>query len=98
MDNVVKKIKERKHLYLGITPEGTRSYTERWKTGFYRIAQDAKIPLEIAKIDYRKKEVGIIACYTPLGLTLEEEIRQIRSYYTKDMARYPERFNDINMP
>ena len=38
-----------------IAAEGTRSYTEKWKTGFYHIAREAKVPIVCAGPDYPAK-------------------------------------------
>lgn len=40
---------------LVVAAEGTRSYTEKWKTGFYRIATEAKVPIVCAGPDYPRK-------------------------------------------
>lgn len=95
VDQAIQLLKEREHLHLGITPEGTRSYRDRWKTGFYRIALGAGVPIDIAKIDYGRKEVGIIDSIIPSG-DMERDIDAIRSLFTKDMACYPEKFCDIH--
>ena len=44
-----------------IAPEGTRKLTEGWKSGFYRIALAAQVPIVAATIDYPRREVGFIA-------------------------------------
>lgn len=93
-EQAIALLQEREHLHIGVTPEGTRGYSEQWKTGFYRIALAAGVPIEIAKIDYKRKEVGIIGCLIPTGDT-EEEIRSIRRLFSKEMARYPENFADL---
>lgn len=43
-------------LWVGITPEGTRAKVDRWKTGFLRIAYDAKVPVFLVGLDGRKKQ------------------------------------------
>jgi hypothetical protein len=45
--------------WLAITPEGTRSYRPYWKSGFYRIALAAKVPLVLVKIDYARKVLDV---------------------------------------
>lgn len=81
------------HLHLAVTPEGSRSYAQRWKTGFYRIAQGAGVPIEVAKLDFAKKEVGIIDLFYPTG-DLEKDLRHLQSYYSSKMAKKPELYND----
>jgi 1-acyl-sn-glycerol-3-phosphate acyltransferase len=66
--------------HLAITPEGTRKKTSEWKKGFYYIALKAKVPIQVAYIDYMKKEVGIKANFHPTG-NAEEDIMTIRSMY-----------------
>lgn len=42
---------------IGITPEGTRRQVSTWKTGFWRIAKGAQVPLVLTSFDYGRKEV-----------------------------------------
>ena len=44
---------------LVVAPEGTRSRTERWKSGFYHLARAANVPLALSFIDYRRRETGV---------------------------------------
>lgn len=92
-ERLVKFIRSHKALHIAITPEGTRSYTERWKTGFYRIALEAGIPIELALIDYKKKLVGIFEVFHPTG-NMEADIAYIHSRYSSEQAKYPNKFKD----
>lgn len=86
-------IRQQDELHIGITPEGTRSYTPTWKSGFYRIALEAGIPIELAVIDYRNKRVGIFEVFHPTG-DMERDIAYIRSRFRADQAKYPKLFAD----
>src|SRR5690606_7684454 len=46
-------------LIIALSPEGTRKKTERLKTGFYHIAKQAKIPIVLAAMDYKEKELVV---------------------------------------
>jgi len=46
--------------WLAITPEGTRSWRPGWRSGFYRVALKARVPLMIAALDYGRKQVRMI--------------------------------------
>lgn len=48
------------HFHLVIAPEGTRSLTPGWKSGFYYVARAAKVPVGLGFIDYPSKRVGIL--------------------------------------
>ena len=45
-------------MVLLITPEGTRSAQANWKTGFYHIASEAKVPVAVAFVDTAERRAG----------------------------------------
>ena len=59
--------------------------------GFYYIARDAEVPIVLAYIDYKDKEVGIKKVFMPTG-DVEKDMRMIKSYYKSFHARRPENF------
>ena len=54
-------------IQLVIPPEGTRSKTRYWKTGFYYIALNAQVPILMAYMDYERKVSGIGPMLHPTG-------------------------------
>lgn len=78
--------------YLLITPEGTRRRVKNWKRGFYFIALNAKVPIFLGFLDYRKKEGGIGMMVEPTG-NFEEDFKIIEDFYRGKQARHPEKFN-----
>lgn len=48
-------------LWLALAPEGTRSFTPHWRSGFYQVALQAGVPLGLAFFDYRQRRVGVLA-------------------------------------
>jgi len=75
---------------LVVAPEGTRGKTDRWKTGFYYIAQGAGVPVVLAYIDYARKVVGIGPVIHPSG-DQDADMRLIHDFYKDKVARYPEK-------
>ena len=55
VDQMVQRFGEYEQMWLGITPEGTRKRVTQWKSGFLRIARDAKVPIQTLFIDYPTK-------------------------------------------
>ena len=66
-------------VWLGITPEGTRSKVERYKTGYLRIAKGVGVPLFIVGIDSVNKRVVLDKIWEPTG-EIEAENAAIKSY------------------
>jgi len=46
-------------LWLGLSPEGTRSHTPGWRSGFYQVALGARVPVALIRLDYGQREVRI---------------------------------------
>ena len=59
VDQMITIFNEADDLCVGISPEGTRKRCEKWKSGFYHIALQAKIPLMLAYIDYEKQSLNV---------------------------------------
>lgn len=53
--------------WLALAPEGTRSWTPRWRSGFYQVAVGAAVPLALAHLDYGRRRVGIHSCLRLCG-------------------------------
>ena len=66
-DQVAEEFRKRKTFHVAITPEGTRKAVQKWKMGFYNIALKANVPIQLAYIDYTKKEMGITDIIYPSG-------------------------------
>ncbi len=92
VDEMVRLLGEHDELALVITPEATRSYTERWKSGFYHVARGAGVPILLGFVDYAKKEAGLGKVIEPSG-DFDADMRQIAQFYTSITPRYPERFS-----
>ena len=67
-------------LQLIVPPEGTRSKARYWKTGFYYIAQAAKVPIIMAYMDYSQKRSGIGPLFVPSG-DIEKDMMTIKAFY-----------------
>ena len=53
--------------WLALSPEGTRAWTPRWRSGFYQVAVGAAVPLALAHLDYGRRRVGIHSCLRLCG-------------------------------
>lgn len=89
---MVEEFDKREHFHLAITPEGTRGLVQKWKMGFYHIAISANVPIQLAYIDYGKKELAIKKVFYPTG-DEKADLKEIQNYYKDVQARFPEKFN-----
>ncbi len=84
----VDKHKQRRIFFL-FTPEGTRGKVEKWKTGFYHLAEGCKLPVFLAKVDFKNKQSGVFHTYHLTG-NKDEDIRSIQESYKKVRGKFPE--------
>jgi len=92
-DEVAAEFSKRESFHVGITPEGTRKSVKEWRKGFYHIAVKAGVPIQLAYLDYGKKECGITKIFYPTG-DEKADMKEIKNYYKEVTARFPERFNN----
>jgi len=87
-DEIAESFNKFDRLALLITPEGTRSYSPKWKKGFYYIAEKANVPIILGYIDYEKKIGGIGPVFQPTG-NIDEDIKEIKSFYFDKKGKNP---------
>ncbi len=90
VDQVVALYEKHEEFIITITPEGTRSYVPNWKTGFYRIAVQANIPIVMVGFDFERRIVEYREPFYPTG-ALEDDMEMILAYYRKFKGRHPEK-------
>jgi hypothetical protein len=76
------------YCWLAVTPEGTRSARPGWRTGFYRVAWQAGVPVGLASLDYGRREVRIT---TFMALTGDEtaDLQRIATVYAGVLGKRP---------
>jgi 1-acyl-sn-glycerol-3-phosphate acyltransferase len=88
---VVEQLTERMHkhprLWLAVAPEGTRRRVGKWKTGFWRVAHDAGVPVVCAAFHYPERRVHIGQRFD-VGDDMEADMRAIRDYYQPYVGRH----------
>lgn len=90
-ETLIEKYESTDHLVLAITPEGTRSRTDRWHTGFLRIALTAHVPIVLAVIDFSMRKAMIERTFEPTG-DIDADMAAIKAYYRPFKGKYPEKF------
>ena len=92
VEQMVGEFNKRDKLLLTIAPEATRERVNRWRKGFYHIAQQADVPLVLAYVDYKKKELGATKSFNLSGDEKKDK-EEIRKFYENISAKHPEKYN-----
>lgn len=80
--------------YFGLAPEGTRSKTRNWKSGFYRIAEGANVPVVLGFLDYGNKRLGLGPTITLTG-DRDTDMHIIRSFYASISGHTPAKASPV---
>lgn len=80
VDDIVIQYQQNDKFIVLIPPEGTRKKVKQWKTGFYHIANNAKVPILMGYVDASKKEAGLADFFQPSG-DIENDMQEIRAFY-----------------
>jgi 1-acyl-sn-glycerol-3-phosphate acyltransferase len=80
VDACVKLFETAPALLLGLSPEGTRKGVSKWRTGFYRIASGAGVPILPVAFDYRDHVIRMMPLFHPTG-DLEQDLPLIQALF-----------------
>ena len=91
VSSVVSSFNAQDGLVLGILPEGTRKKVTKWKSGFWYIAREAGVPIQLASLDYDKRafEFGLVIETTE---NKDSDMKKIQNYYKSVTPRHPSKF------
>lgn len=89
VEQIVNIFNSNNEFRLAIAPEGTRKKVDQWKSGFYYIAQSAKVPITPVSFDYKTKTVKIGAPFYTSG-NYEKDLVTLRSFYKGVVGKVPE--------
>ena len=94
VDEAVRMFAENESFYFGLAPEGTRSLTDGWKTGFYRIALEAGVPVVAGFLDYGNRRIGIHPAVELSG-NADADLARLADLYKDIEGRWPEKASPI---
>lgn len=96
IDKMVEQFNSREVMKLAILPEGTRSHVKYWKTGFYYIAVQARVPIALGYFDYANRVLGVGKTFYPSG-DIEKDMQIIREFYADKTGRHPQNQGAIEL-
>ena len=88
VERIAQQVKERRQVFLGLSPEGTRRKVERWKTGFHRIAMVASVPIFPVALDYSARCVRLFPLYQATG-DYQTDLHALQRHFHAGMALKP---------
>lgn len=80
--------------WLGLSPEGTRRHTDCIRSGFYHLALKLDLPVALAYIDYRNKEIGVTE-FAHMSGDQASDLELLRRFYADKVGRFPSQAGTI---
>jgi 1-acyl-sn-glycerol-3-phosphate acyltransferase len=101
VEQMVARVKQAKDssefFWLVIAPEGTRGYHEHWRSGFYRVAHQAAVPLALVYFDYEEKVIGFDR-FIRLSGNADDDMAVIAGYLSHRRGKRPEMAAPVRLP
>lgn len=89
VEQIVKLFDSKDEFRLAIAPEGTRKKVDQWKSGFYYIAHNAKVPITSVAFDYSTKTVKISEPFYTTGNYIND-LKKLQLFYVGVVGKIPE--------
>lgn len=96
IQQIAERFKRSEALIIGLAPEGTRSKTKYWKSGFYHIALTAGVPICLGYIDYRTRTVGFKQLLYPSG-DISADMKIIADFYQNIKGKKPAKQSPVRL-
>lgn len=80
---------KKNQFFLTFSPEGTRKKVTKWKTGFYYVAKTANVPIVMATMNFKDKEVKISDPYYTTD-DKDKDFNFFYAYYKGVVGKVPE--------
>jgi len=96
VERIADEFRQRENFHLIIATEGTRSRQAGWKSGFYRIALAAAVPVIMSVVDYARREVGLLSSIVLSG-DEDADMAKIAACYEGRQGFHPENASPIRL-
>ena len=91
VNEAIANIKKLRGTLIAMAPEGTRSKTERWRTGFLRIAKAVDAKIFVAAFDFKTKRIVLDKFFQPSD-DMQKDLENLKIYYQQFTGKIPENF------
>lgn len=89
VEQMVERIRRDDSFFLAITPKGTRAKRDYWHSGFYVIAQETGLPLQMCFVDSRTNTTGLGPVLIATG-DVRADMDKVRAFFADKTGIRPE--------
>lgn len=96
VEDLIRRARSGEAFILVMAPEGTRKVSEGWKSGFYRIAREADIPVTPCSVDSAAREIWFGPTFHLTG-NVADDMDRMRAFYAGKGGVRPERKSPVRL-
>lgn len=89
VEQVVGIFNSKEEFIIALSPEGTRKKVDKLRSGFYHIAKQANVPIQMIGFDYSKKEIVVGSPFSPSN-DEAADFKHIINFFTPIKGANPE--------
>ncbi|WP_290699242.1 1-acyl-sn-glycerol-3-phosphate acyltransferase [Lacinutrix sp.] len=89
VEAIAKEFNKHDEFRITFAPEGTRKKVVKWRTGFYYIAKESKVPIIMFTLDFKNKKNVISEPFYPTD-NMEEDFKFMRGFFNGVIGKKPE--------
>ncbi len=93
---IVDAFAARDTLVVGMTPEGTRTATPHWRSGFYHMARGAGVPIVLASLDRPTRRITLGPVVMPTG-DAAKDMEVVRAFYAGKQGIHPWKASTVRL-
>lgn len=86
---IAKLFEDKEEFRMAMSPEGTRKKVDKWRTGFYYIAKEAKVPILMFTLDFEHKQNKISEPFYPTD-DMEADFKFMKNFFKGVKGKIPE--------
>lgn len=87
VEQVANQIRAAERMWFVLAPEGTRRQVDHWKTGFWKIARRAQVPVFCVGFNYPDRTIRLGELVT-LSDDMEADLRRIRALFSSYRGKH----------
>ena len=80
VEQMSERLRTQPQLWIGIAPEGTRKRVTKWKSGFWHIAHNARVPIVPVYFHYPERTIGIGPPFVTSD-DMQADLARLRAFY-----------------
>lgn len=81
VDQVANQIRDSERMWFVLAPEGTRRKVDKWKTGFWKIARRAQVPVFCVAFNYPDRTINL-GPLVIMSEDMEADVRRVRDLFS----------------